>query len=112
MHPVLASDFTGLLEIVVWLWANGIYAGVLVLAWLLLILKRTRPAGAALLKALTWAGALLLVVVALQIQPMIFHNRRHNVDEFLTVGGISLALFLAAHGTRCLLRRAARQRQG
>lgn len=111
MPPILASNFTGLLELVIWLWVNMAYAGLLVIGWLLLIFKRTRCAGAVLFKVLFLAGALLVVVGALQIQPMIFHNQRGHVGELLTVGGISLALFLAAYGTRCLLRRSARARQ-
>ncbi len=110
MHPVLASDFTGLLELVIWLWANGAYAVVLVIAWLLLIFKRTRSAGTSLFRALIWAGVLLLIVVALQIYPMIFH--RDDRDDFLIVGGISLGLFFAAYGTRHLLTRTAWQRRG
>lgn len=105
MQPILASDFTGIVEIMIWFWGNVLYAGILVIAWLLLIFRRTRSAGAKMFKPLTLAGTMLLVLIGLQVQPMIFHNERNKWDELMIVGSISLGLSLAAFATLFLLRK-------
>jgi hypothetical protein len=105
MQPILASDFTGFIEIMIWFWGNVVYAGILVIGWLFLIFRKTRPNGIAMFKPLLLAGTMLLVVVALQVQPMIFYNHRNNWEEFGIFSGISLGLFLAALATWLLLRR-------
>ncbi|MBK8038988.1 MAG: hypothetical protein IPK22_17935 [Verrucomicrobiaceae bacterium] len=105
MIPILASDFTGLLEIMIWFWGNVLYAALLLIGWLLLVFRRTRSAGISMFKPLCWAGTMLLVLVGMQYYPTIVYHGRGQWETFLWAAGISASLFLSAFITWYFLRR-------
>lgn len=94
MMPILASDFTGLLEIMLWFGGNVLYAVLLLIGWVLLAFRRTRSAGISMFKPLCWAGTMLLVLVGILYYPT---QRRGVWESFFTSCSISAALFFSAY---------------
>lgn len=96
IFPILASDFTGAMEGLIWFFVNALVALAIVIVWLMLIFRKTRAAAIEQLSVLVRCGWALLLVVGLQVYPNLFERRPPDWESFFWLSGISLVLFLGA----------------
>ena len=104
MTPILATDYTGAMEGLIWFCVNALVALALLIVWLMLLFQKTRAAAIEQLGTLVRCGWVLLLMVAFQIHPNLVVRNPRDWDSFYWMSGISLALFLAIWVTHRLLR--------
>jgi hypothetical protein len=108
MHPVLASDFTGLLELVIWFWVAAPYACLLAIAFVLSLFPRTWRPAMRLARFLMYCGLVFLPAVLLQLSPTLRgatpSHRDHSAEGLMLTGMVSGLLVLASYGLFCWCR--------
>lgn len=104
MTPILATDYTGAMEGLIWFCVNALVALALLIVWLMLLFRKTRAAAMEQLGTLVRCGWVLLLMVGFQVHPNLVVRNPRGWDSFYWMSGISLALFLAIWVTRWLLR--------
>jgi hypothetical protein len=92
--PILATDYTGAIEGLIWFGVNALVALAVLIVWLMLIFQKTRASAIEQLGTLVRCGWVLLLMVGLQIHPNLVVRNPRDWDSFYWMSGISLALFL------------------
>lgn len=95
MTPILATDYTGAMEGLIWFCVNVLVAVALLIGWLMLLFRQNRIAAVEYLSSLVRCGWVLLLMVGLQIHPNLIIRHPRDWESVCWMAGISLALFLA-----------------
>lgn len=103
--PILATDYTGAMEGLLWFVVNVLVAFASLVVWSKLCFPKTRDRAVEHLTVLVRCGWALLFVVALQIYPNVFERRPPHWESVFWLAGISLALFFGSWVLRRLMTR-------
>jgi len=95
-RPILATDYTGAMEGLIWFGVNALVGLALLISWLMLIFQKTRGSAIEQLGTLVRCGWVLLLMFSLQIHPNLVVRNPRDWESFWWMSGISLALFLGA----------------
>jgi hypothetical protein len=112
-HPVLASDFTGLWEAVVWSRVAIPYVCLLLVCGILSLIGRARGFAGRMAKILIYGGALFVPVVVYQLKPLLRENGHMDArgawTSLMSLGLVSAVLVLASYGLFRWCRHASRR---